>query len=94
MELLQVVPMTPDYIVTLLGPIVVFLATAAARWALPKIPGIYVVGLMVPALSFVVAWIGTLIDPAANFWIQVLVSFGATWVREFITQLKSGTTEP
>ncbi len=77
---------TIDMIVTMLSPLVVFGATALVKWLLPQIQGKWIVTAIVPVLSLIAAYLGTLIEPNASFWVQVVLSLAATWVREVISQ--------
>lgn len=80
--------MTGTELITLLTPLIVFGAVELVKWALPKVPGWVVVGIIVPALSAAVTLIAEMLTGATGFWAQFGLGFLAVFVNELVRQLR------
>jgi len=77
-------------IILILTPIAVYIATAIAKYILPRVPGWVIVSIIVPAISFVFAGLTSLLGMIGGFWIQVVTGLLAVFVNELIKQLRQG----
>ena len=79
--------MAPDALINILFPLVVWAITELIKKFGPTIPGWVIVSVLVPALSAVIAYIGTLVVPESTWLVSFVLGFLATFVRELIKQL-------
>lgn len=75
-------------IITLLMPLIVFGATELVKVVNRNISGVLVVAVVVPGLSALIAFIGTLITPEATWLVNFVVGFISVFVNELIRQLR------
>jgi hypothetical protein len=83
--------MTVEQILLWATPLIVFAATALVRWLRPALAGWIIVGVVVPAISGILAvithFLGLLPD---QFVVQVILGFLAVFLRELMTQIQQG----
>lgn len=79
--------MTPELIIQILTPVIVFIVTAVVNKVGMYIPGIWIVGVVVPILSLGVAWITTLLVPGLAFWQLVGFNLAAVFINELLRQI-------
>jgi hypothetical protein len=86
--------LSPEALVIILMPIITWLATGFFNWLKAQLSksengfgGLVLTGVLVPALSAIVAWI---MEEAANpdlgFWTLFSINLGATWLNEILKQ--------
>lgn len=85
--------MTPTELVTYLLPFVVYIVTAIVKALGPKLPGWVVVSLVVPALSAIGSYVGTLVAPGSSWLVAFGVGLSATFINELVSKLM-GLTKP
>jgi hypothetical protein len=85
--------MTIETLILTLTPIVVLLATELVKKIPLNFNGISIVLIIVPILSALVAWLGTLIIGNGDFWLQAGIGLISTFVYEVIRQLKANSEQ-
>ena len=85
--LVIIAQIVPIEIINIIAPLVVFGATAVVKWGMPKLPGWTIVSVVVPALSLIVAWVVTMINPELSFVLHVILGLLAVFINEIIRQL-------
>lgn len=77
-----------NFFLTYLSPVAVFLATFFVTKIKTSIPGIVLVGVVVPLISMLAAYIASITGSTVGFFPQLLINLAAVFVNEFIVQLK------
>lgn len=83
----------PGNIVLLLMPAITWLAVEIVKRVLSAlggtIAGKWILGLLVPGLSALAAYLLTLYSPDTSFFLALLLGFASTFVDQLIKQLKN-----
>jgi hypothetical protein len=80
-------------IVVLLTPVIVWVVTAVVKLVSDKISGAWIVAIVVPVVSILVALVSGVVFPeGSNFWLQVGVGLVAVFLNELKNQLSKPKT--
>lgn len=81
--------MSQEQIIMAITPFLVFAVTELVKFLAPKLPGWAIVSVIVPLISAVLSWVGTLISPEATWLVNLFVGLLSTFLFELKKQLAS-----
>ena len=80
--------MTPEQIILLFTPLVVWLITEAVKWITKTISSQILLFVIVPLVSLGIGWLGQLTE-LTIWWQQALIGLGGIALNELLKHLKS-----
>jgi len=84
--------MSTTVVIGILMPVVVFIVTWLVTLLKKDIPGSFLVGIIVPGLSLLSAWVATIVLPAGTpYWETALFGLGSVFINELLEQIKTTT---
>jgi hypothetical protein len=88
--LLQAAVITPETVVLILTPVVIYLVTYLIDKYLVRIPSGMIPAILVPVLSLAAAWLASLIIPETNFWLRCGAGLLAVFIAEIMKRVAPG----